>query len=153
MIREGQVEHEARFPHPRERVWRALVDSGELAAWLMPNDFVPEVGRPFTLDARPELGIVEGLVLDADPPGWLRCRWSGEFGDTVVSFELTPVEGGTLLRIRHSGWTDEHRLYREMVNEGWRDKLASDLPALLGGTPVRPPGERADAPASEGGPS
>jgi uncharacterized protein YndB with AHSA1/START domain len=29
------------FPHPPEKVWRALTDPELLASWLMPNDFEP----------------------------------------------------------------------------------------------------------------
>ena len=41
------------YRHPIERVWAALTSSEALAAWLMPNDFVPEVGHRFTLRTRP----------------------------------------------------------------------------------------------------
>jgi uncharacterized protein YndB with AHSA1/START domain len=49
-----RVVHEVRFPYPPERVWRALTDHAELSAWLMPNDFTPEEGARFRLDARPD---------------------------------------------------------------------------------------------------
>lgn len=35
MIRDGQIEHEEKYPHPPERVWRALTDPAELGAWLI----------------------------------------------------------------------------------------------------------------------
>ena len=35
------------YGHPIDRVWAALTSSAALAAWLMPDDFHPEVG--FTL--------------------------------------------------------------------------------------------------------
>ena len=41
------------YPYPPERVWAALTSSEALAAWLMPNDFVPEVGHGFTLRTKP----------------------------------------------------------------------------------------------------
>lgn len=37
------------YPHPPEVVWRTLTDSAALGEWLMETDFVPEVGRPFTM--------------------------------------------------------------------------------------------------------
>jgi uncharacterized protein YndB with AHSA1/START domain len=52
------------YPHPVGRVWAALTSAEALAAWLMPNDFVPEVGRQFTFTARPAPGF-DGVV---------RCR-------------------------------------------------------------------------------
>lgn len=138
MIRDGRIEHEAMLPHAPERVWRALVDLAELAMWLMPTDFAPEVGHLSTFDARPDLGIVTCEVLVADPPRLLRCRWSGVFGETVVSFELTQADSGTLLRLRHGGWAPRHRGQRDGFDRGWHDKLTKDLPALLGGAPDEP---------------
>jgi uncharacterized protein YndB with AHSA1/START domain len=81
VIRDGGIEHEVMLAHPPERVWQALVDSGELGAWLMPNDFKPEPGHRFFLDARPDLGFIDGEVLEVKPPSLLRCRWSGASED------------------------------------------------------------------------
>jgi uncharacterized protein YndB with AHSA1/START domain len=67
VIREGRIEHEMTYPHPPERVWQALTDPAELSAWLMPTNFTPQPGSQFTLDARPELGIVAG---DSFDQGW-----------------------------------------------------------------------------------
>ena len=131
MIRDGVIEYEVRFAHPPERVWRALTDPAELSAWLLPNDFEAEPGHRFSFDARPELGIIIGDVLDAEPPRLLRCQWAGAFGDTIVTFELAPEGSGTRLHVTHRGWTDDFRGYRDGFDGGWQDKLATDLPALL----------------------
>jgi uncharacterized protein YndB with AHSA1/START domain len=55
MIRQGRIEHEETYPHPPERVWRALTDPAELGSWLMPTDFTAKAGSRFTLDARLDL--------------------------------------------------------------------------------------------------
>ena len=134
MIRDGHVEHEMVYPHPPERVWRALTDAGELKAWLMPTTFVAEVGRHFTFDAQPTFDTIHGEVLEVDPPKLLRCRWSGPFGDTVVTFELSPEPDGTgtRLRLRHSGWTAENAGDRPGFDSGWGEKL-TNLATLLNG--------------------
>jgi uncharacterized protein YndB with AHSA1/START domain len=133
MINDGDVEHEALYPHPPERVWRALVDPAELAIWLMPNDFVAEVGHRFSLDASPTLGRIDGEVLEVDPPRVLRCRWSGVFGDTMVMFTLdpTPAGDGTRLRLKHAGWPEASSEQRDGFDGGWHDKLTKDLPELM----------------------
>jgi uncharacterized protein YndB with AHSA1/START domain len=131
MISNGCVEHEAVYPHPPERVWRALVDPSELAVWLMPTDFAPEVGRSFVLETGKELGQIRGEVLEIDEPRLLRCRWSGGFGDTEVSFELFPEPDGTRLRVRHDGWGDPPAAQGLGFDDGWRVKLAENLPQLL----------------------
>jgi uncharacterized protein YndB with AHSA1/START domain len=135
MIRETRVEHEAVYPHPPERVWRALVDPSELALWLMPTDFSPEVGRDFVLQTSEELGDIRGEVLEVDEPRLLRCRWSGAFGDTEVTFELFPEPDGTRVRVRHDGFGDPPVAERDGFDQGWSEKLALDLPRLLDGRP------------------
>jgi uncharacterized protein YndB with AHSA1/START domain len=127
------IEHEAVYPHSPERVWRALVDPTELAGWLMPNDFAPVVGHEFTLETEsPEVGTIHGEVLEIDEPRRLRCRWSGVFGDTQVTFELFPEADGTRLRVRHDGWSDPPPEQRSGFDDGWKQKLDQDLPRVLG---------------------
>jgi uncharacterized protein YndB with AHSA1/START domain len=114
-------------------VWRALVDPAELAAWLMPTDFAPEVGREFGLETGDaEIGTIKGEVLEIDEPRLLRCRWSGVFGDTEVLFELFPEQQGTRLRVRHDGWDDPAVAERAGFEDGWKQKLDQDLPRVLG---------------------
>jgi uncharacterized protein YndB with AHSA1/START domain len=134
VISNGLVEHEAVYPHPPERVWRALVEPDELAVWLMPTDFAPEVGRSFVLETGQEMGTIRGEVLEIDAPRLLRCRWSGGFGDTEVSFELFPDPDGTRLRVRHDGWGDPPHAESSSFDHGWRAKLDEDLPRLLEAT-------------------
>jgi predicted dithiol-disulfide oxidoreductase (DUF899 family)/uncharacterized protein YndB with AHSA1/START domain len=137
MIIDGAIVHEADYPHPPERVWRALVDSAELGAWLMPNDFVAEVGHRFTLETGHPLGKIAGEVLHVEAPWLLRCRWSGYIGDTVVELRLTPVGAGTRLRVEHRGWDERHVPDRGRFDPGWLRRLIVDLPTLLttpGGT-------------------
>jgi uncharacterized protein YndB with AHSA1/START domain len=131
VISGGQIEHEATYPHPPERVWRALTDPAELGEWLMSTDFAARAGHRFTFDARPDLGIIDGEVLDVEPPRLLRCRWSGVFGQTVVTFSLTPDGAGTRLRITHAGWDGPGLPHRDGFDQGWHDKLTKDLAALL----------------------
>jgi uncharacterized protein YndB with AHSA1/START domain len=127
------IEHEAVYPHSPERVWRALVDPTELSAWLMPTDFAPEVGREFKLETgSAEMGTVRGEVLEIDEPRLLRCRWSGVFGDTEVTFELSPEAEGTRLRVRHHGWDDPAVADHAGFDDGWKQKLDQDLPRVLG---------------------
>ena len=74
---------------------------------------------------------IQGEVLEIDEPRLLRCRWTGGFGDTEVTYELTPEAGGTRLRVRHDGWTDA-TADRGGFDDGWKQKLDQDLPRVLG---------------------
>jgi uncharacterized protein YndB with AHSA1/START domain len=129
VIHDGAIEHVVEYDQPPERVWRALVDTRELASWLMPNDFEPIVGHRFTVDARPQLGLIEAEVLEIDPPRRLCCRWSGAFGDTEVTFDLTAIPTGTRLRLTHAGWRDDE--HRGGFDGGWAAKLNDDLVRVL----------------------
>jgi uncharacterized protein YndB with AHSA1/START domain len=60
------------FPHPPEKVRRALTDPELLASWLMRNDFEPRVGHRFAFRTDPVPahgfdGIVRCEVLELAP--------------------------------------------------------------------------------------
>ena len=40
---------EREFPHPPEKLWRALTQPHLMEEWLMKNDFKPAVGHRFNL--------------------------------------------------------------------------------------------------------
>jgi uncharacterized protein YndB with AHSA1/START domain len=127
-----RIEREAVYAHSLERVWRALVDPAELAAWLMPTDFAPRAGHEFSLETGDErVGTIRGEVLEIDEPRLLRCRWSGGFGDTEVTFELFPEGDGTRLRVVHDGF-ETAGVDQAGFNDGWKQKLEQDLPRVLG---------------------
>jgi len=60
-----EITLEQTYPHPPERVWRALTDSAALAEWLMPNDFEPRVGHKFRFRSKPMPGWRGYGVLEA----------------------------------------------------------------------------------------
>jgi uncharacterized protein YndB with AHSA1/START domain len=127
-----RIEREAVYPHSPERVWRALIDPAELAAWLMPTDFAPEVGKEFSLETGDaHIGTIQAEVLEIDEPKLLRCRWSGVFGDSVVTFELFPEGDGTRLRVVHDGFADPLPSEWAGFDDGWKQKLEQDLPRVL----------------------
>ena len=126
MSHRRRIEREAIYPHSPERVWRALVDPAELAAWLMPNDFAAEIGHEFSLETGDDVvGTIHAEVLEIDEPKLLRCRWSGVFGDTEVTFELFPEGDGTRLRVVESGFAslatseDQRAENHEGNTKGW----------------------------------
>jgi uncharacterized protein YndB with AHSA1/START domain len=131
VIEGTRVVHEVRYPHPPERVWRALTDPAELSAWLMPNDFRAEEGTRFRLDARPDhLEPFDCEVLEIDPPRRLRARWTVAGEPTVVTFQLRADNGGTVLRVEHDGLPSSEQ---PKFDGGWGTKFAIDLRAVLDG--------------------
>jgi uncharacterized protein YndB with AHSA1/START domain len=123
---------ERRLPHAPEKVWRALTEAELLGKWLMSNDFRPVVGHRFTFKAKPMGdwdGTVQCEVLACEPNRLLRYSWIGgaasnkTYGsrlDSTVTFTLTPVDGGTLLRMEHAGFrSPENDFAYEAMSPGW----------------------------------
>ncbi len=131
MIEGSRVIHEARYPHPPERVWRALTDRAELAAWLMPNDFSLREGARFRLDARPaHTEPFECEVLEIEPLRRLRARWMVAGQSTTVTFELHADGAETVLRVVHDGLPPDEQ---PELDGGWGTKFATDLKLVLDG--------------------
>ena len=120
----------SRYPQPVAAVWDALTDSSALAAWLMPNDFAPTVGHRFQLDARPGYGMIEGEVLEVEPPSLLRCRWTIGGVPSTVTVRLHAEGGGTLLQLEHVRLTPGARAD---FDGGWGAKVHDDLVLVLTG--------------------
>jgi uncharacterized protein YndB with AHSA1/START domain len=130
--------HEVTYPHPPERVWRALTDREALAEWLMDNDFQPRLGAKFQFKAEPMPGwdgTVQCEVLELQPPKRMVWSWKGGAKNpmTRVEWTLTPTKGGTRLRLEHSGLTGlKGFLMYVFMNNGWGTRmLRGSLPELL----------------------
>jgi uncharacterized protein YndB with AHSA1/START domain len=123
-----RVIHEVHYSHRIESIWQVITDPAAIAAWLMPNDFAPVVGHRFRLDARPMLGLIEGEVLEVEPPRFLRCRWMIEGASTTLIIRLEGDETGTLLRLEHIGLPSDPRAG---FDGGWGDKLRHDVELVL----------------------
>lgn len=123
------------YPHPTERVWRALTDAERLAVWLMPNDFEPRVGHAFTLTTEPGPGfdgVVRCEVLDLDAPRSMTWSWKGGPIDTRVRFELRELDGGTELTVLQTGFRGAKGwLIARMLRIGSRTLYGKNLPEEL----------------------
>jgi len=119
---------EREVPHPPEKVWRVLTQGPLLEEWLMKNDFQPVVGHTFNFRAEPVPGwngVVDCQVLVVEPYRRLSYTWNSS-GDeaagglrTVVTWTLTPVEGGVLVRMEQSGFRAEDEHAYRGANYGW----------------------------------
>ena len=132
--------HEVVYPHPVERVWRALTDRAAIAAWLMPNDFAPVVGREFEFWTKSKPGwegTVRGAVTEVVEHRRLAYSWKGASpamgAPTLVTWTLEPTAGGTRLRLEHAGFTGLGGfLVRSILARGWRRKIMREsLPRVL----------------------
>lgn len=129
------VRIEVTYPHPPEKVWRAISEKELVAKWLMPSDMEPVAGREFQFRTKPAHGwngIVDCRVLEADPPRRLSYSWKSENLDTVVTWTLTPVAGGTKLTLEHRGFTGIKGLLLSFaLGSGWKKHLTKTMRDVL----------------------
>lgn len=126
---------EREFPHPPEKVWRALTESSLMEQWLMKNDFQPVVDHSFTLRADPVPnwnGVIACKVVAAEPCKTLSYTWGTLGTATVVTFTLTPTDTGTHLRMEHSGFRADQEANYKGANYGWQ-KFLGKLEGVVAG--------------------
>ncbi|WP_407151561.1 SRPBCC family protein [Bradyrhizobium sp. ORS 86] len=119
---------EREFPHPPEKLWRALTQPHLIEEWLMKNDFRPIVGHSFNL--RGEWGgVLDCKVLTVEPNRTLAYTWNFAHEDpaynleSVVTFTLTPTAGGTHLRVEQAGFQPHHKQAFGGAHAGWKQFL------------------------------
>jgi uncharacterized protein YndB with AHSA1/START domain len=112
---------------PQEKIWRALTQSALIAEWLMKNDFQPVAGHRFQFRATPVpgwSGVTHCEVLEVDAPRRLVYSWgdgteSASGLKTVVTWTLTPKDGGTHVRMEHSGFRPQDEDGYRGMGGGW----------------------------------
>lgn len=135
------------FPHSPEAIWKTITQAELMARWLpMPSTgFEPRAGSRFTYQTTPAGkwdGTIQCEVLEVVPHERFAYSWRGghedngdAYGsklDTVVTFTLERVEGGTRLRLVHSGFVlpRNETAYRGMSG-GW-SKVVETIVAIAG---------------------
>jgi uncharacterized protein YndB with AHSA1/START domain len=127
------------FPNAPETIWATLVRPDLMARWLRmaPVGFEPVVGNRFTYQtsaAGEWDGTIQCEVVEVVPHRRLTYSWRGGHADntgygslldTKVSLTLEPTEGGTRLRVVHSGFElpRNETAYRNMSG-GWTGVVA-----------------------------
>ncbi len=125
--------------HPIEVVWAAITEPKQLETW-----FMVKVDREDTPGGRLEMEHpnsvhAKGRVIEWSPPNVYEYEWNlapGSFypdGEaSVVRWELSPSEGGTLLVVTHRKLS---RPTAETFSHGFKE-LIDRLVAHLDGTPL-----------------
>ena len=119
---------EREFPHPPEKLWRALTQPHLIEEWLMKNDFAPVVGHRFNL--RGDWGgVLDCEVRVVDPNRTLTYSWDFVHDDaaynltSVVTFTLSPTTGGTRLRMEQTGFRPDQPQAYGGARVGWKQFL------------------------------
>ena len=115
---------EREFPHPPEKIWRALTQPHLIEEWLMKNDFKPAVGHRFNL--RGDWGgVLDCEVLAIEPDRTLSYTWNFTHDDaafnlkSVVTFTLTATGTGAHLRMEQSGFRPDQKQAFGGARHGW----------------------------------
>jgi len=122
------------FPHAPDVVWRTITTPELMARWLKmtATGFEATVGTRFTYQTTPAGawdGVIRCLVLEVIPNQRLVYEWRGGHEDnvgygsrleTVVTWSLSPAEGGVRVRLVHSGFRmpNNDHAYQNM-SHGW----------------------------------
>jgi uncharacterized protein YndB with AHSA1/START domain len=126
---------EREFPHPPEKVWRALTDSSLIEQWLMKNDFQPVTGHSFNLRMQPVAnwnGVIDCRVVAVEPHKTLSYTWGTLGLETLVTFTLTPTQTGTHVRVEQSGFGPGGEANYKGAQWGWQ-KFIGNLEGVVAG--------------------
>ncbi len=138
------IEVDEVFPHAPEVIWRTLTSGALMARWLMkPEGFEAVVGNRFTYQTKAAGawdGTIHCEVLEVVPNERFAYAWKGGddtnvgYGsrlDTVVTFSLTPVAGGTRLKLVHSGFVvPRNESALRTMGDGWK-KVVPGMASLM----------------------
>ena len=133
------------FPHAPETIWKALTTGELIGRWIMvPTGFEAVKGTHFTFQTTPAGawdGVIHCQVLEVTPNERLTYAWKGGHAtnvgygaplDTVVTWTLARVEGGTRLRLVHSGFvTPANDTAFRTMSGGW-PKVVQKLGGVAG---------------------
>ncbi len=113
---------------PVDAVWNELTKTGSIQKPLyntvLDIDLRPGGRLRYSSPDRKRV-FVAGEVLEVDPPYRLKHTYIFAMrpeADTVVTWELEAVDGGTRVTLTHAGWTSEHTA-PEKHAAGWVEIL------------------------------
>ncbi len=90
------IEYVRTYPHPIERVWRAITDPAEISTWFWMAEIDLRVGGAYRFGG--EGSDLRGVITALDPPRLVRFGGPEAHGkDGYMQFELEAVRGGTRL--------------------------------------------------------
>jgi uncharacterized protein YndB with AHSA1/START domain len=132
----GMVKAEIEIAASPDRVFRALTNGAELAAWWGSDDMYRTTDwkvdlRPggkwstVALGADGSQSTVGGEYLEIDPPRRLVHTWRAswdDFAETTIRYDLEPTTAGTRVLVTHTGFGDRAE-QAAGTGEGWRRVL------------------------------
>jgi len=149
MIDDHAVVHELVLEVPCEQLFSMFVEAEQLVRWIgIDAELDPQPGGVFRFEIVPG-EFCEGTYVAVEAPhhvvftwGWTTPSMGLAPGSSRVDVRLTPVDGGTHLRLVHDQLPGDLRL---MHDEGWRTFI-DRLQAVCVGAPTGPYPADANAP-------
>ena len=140
---DGAVVHEVHVAVPPEEVFEFFTDPQRLVRWIgLSASLAPVAGGEFRFEVQPGQ-FCEGAYVEVRPPafvsftwGWTDPGWNLPPGASLVSVELAPQRGGTLVRLTHSQLPGD---LRPIHDEGWTTFLNRLIAAAAGQKPAAYP--------------
>ncbi|MRH89659.1 SRPBCC domain-containing protein [Nocardia sp. SYP-A9097] len=130
------IELDHYYPHPPEKVWRALTTPELMGQWMMqPIGFEPVAGNIFEMKTQPMpgqdfSGEIRGEVLEAIAPQRLRLTWDDANAEArtgwIITWELRPEGRGTRILFTHTGFDPDDataQRTRGIMGKGWASML------------------------------
>lgn len=130
---------ERTFHLPAKKVWEAISNRDQMKQWYFDLEaFIPEKGFSFSFMGGPDGRQYKHLctITDAVTEKKLSYSWryEGYEGNSEVTFELFPEEGGTKLRLTHTGlgsFPPNPDFARQNFVDGWTYIILTSLPGYL----------------------
>jgi uncharacterized protein YndB with AHSA1/START domain len=126
------LKKERQIDSPPSKVWTVLTDNQWIEQWLgvqMITDWQPGSPIAFTFVYKDKEIIDKGTLLQFEPEKKFSYNYWSVFSTTedipgnysVITFDLTPHETGTLLHLTHSNFAT--RLLYDHSNKNWEETL------------------------------
>ena len=127
---------------PIDRVWHELTKTGAIQRAMyntvMEGKLTPGSKLRWYSPSKKRVFVV-GEVVEVAPPRKLAHTWKllmNSDGPTLVTWELSEIQGGCRVKLTHSRWTDDMKSYKS-VGAGWLEILrvmkldleSGDIPA------------------------
>jgi uncharacterized protein YndB with AHSA1/START domain len=118
------IEHAVSVDAPRDRVFHALVDAGELSRWwtTRAESDARTGGRfayVFEFEDASRDHTYDGEYDAVEPGRRVTFPWQAAAGPTTVTFTLSDAGDGTRVDLAHEGWPAGAEEAVEMHRGGW----------------------------------
>lgn len=110
---------------PVEKVWHEITKTGAIQraiySSIMEGQLKPGMKLRFYSPSKKRVYVI-GEVVEVVPPSKFAHTWKLTMGAddffTLVTWELSPISGGTRVKLTHSRWLDTAKSYKN-VGETW----------------------------------